>query len=235
MTTNGLVLEKKLPRLVSAGLNMLNISLDTLQPLRFTLITRRLGWENVMASIQKALDLNIQPLKINCVVMRGVNDDEIPQFVEWTRKIPIQIRFIEYMPFEGNTWSDKKFIGYTEMIEIIKKSGYNVVKQMDGLNDTSKTYSVPGFTGSLGFISSMSEHFCSSCNRLRLMADGALKVCLFGQTEVSLRDKIRDGATDEELRSLIEMAVQRKKPSHDGMYEIDKKKKLNRPMILIGG
>jgi cyclic pyranopterin phosphate synthase len=235
MTTNGLVLEKKLPRLVSAGLNMLNISLDTLQPLRFTLITRRLGWENVMASIHKSLELNIQPLKVNCVIMRGINDDEIPSFVEWTRKTPIQIRFIEYMPFDGNTWSDKKFMSYTEMIEIIQKAGYDVVKQIDGLNDTSKTYRVPGFSGSLGFISSMSEHFCDTCNRLRLMADGALKVCLFGQTEVSLKDKLRDGATDEELRSVIEMAVKRKKPSHDGMYEIDKKKKLNRPMILIGG
>jgi len=167
--------------------------------------------------------------------MRGVNDDEIPQFVEWTRETPIQVRFIEYMPFEGNTWSDKKFMSYTEMIEKIRSAGYEVVRAVDGPNETSKTYRVPGFKGSLGFITSMSEHFCSTCNRLRLMADGALKVCLFGQTEVSLRDKLRNGATDKELRTFIQMAIQRKKPSHDGMYEIDKQKKLNRPMILIGG
>jgi len=220
MTTNGLVLEKKLPRLVAACLNMVNISLDTLDPMRFTLITRRLGWENVMGSINKAIELGINPVKVNCVVMRGVNDDELPKFVEWTRKNPIQVRFIEYMPFEGNTWSDKKFMPYTEMIEKIKMSGYPLDRYPNGRNDTSKTYGVEGFVGSVGFITSMSEHFCSTCNRLRLMADGALKVCLFGQTEVSLRDKIRSGCNDEELCTFIEMAVKRKKPSHDGMYEI---------------
>jgi len=167
--------------------------------------------------------------------MRGINDDELHKFVEWTRKNPIQVRFIEYMPFEGNTWSDKKFMSYTDMIEKIKIMGYHLERRPDGRNDTSKTYEVSGFVGSVGFITSMSDHFCSTCNRLRLMADGALKVCLFGQTEVSLRDKIRSGCDDEELRTFVEMAVQRKKPSHDGMYEIDKHKKLNRPMILIGG
>jgi cyclic pyranopterin phosphate synthase len=238
MTTNGLVLERKLPRLVAAGLNVLNISLDTMDPLRFTLITRRLGFENVMASINKALEFGIHPLKVNCVVMRGVNDDEILQFVEWTRNTPIQVRFIEYMPFEGNTWSDKKFMSYTEMIDIIKKAGYTITKDEQKAGETSKNYVLPGHLGSVGFITSMSDHFCSTCNRLRLMADGALKVCLFGENEVSLRDKIREGATDDDLRAFIGMAVQRKKEAHggsDGMYEIDKNKKLNRPMILIGG
>jgi len=235
MTTNGLVLEKKLPRLVAAGLNMINISLDTLDSMRFTLITRRLGWENVMGSIIKAIQLGINPVKVNCVVMRGVNDEELPQFVEWTRHQPIQVRFIEYMPFEGNTWSDKKFLSYTEMIEKIRSAGYPLDKKPDGPNDTSKAYGVDGFVGSVGFITSMSDNFCSTCNRLRLMADGALKVCLFGEAEVSLRDQMRSGCTDNELAKVIEMAVQRKKPSHDGMYEIDKQKQFNRPMILIGG
>jgi len=214
---------------------MINISLDTLDPMRFTLITRRLGWENVMASINKSLQLGITPLKVNCVVMRGVNDDELPKFVEWTRQQSIQVRFIEYMPFEGNTWSDKKFLSYTDMIKIIRDAGYPLDRRADGPNDTSKTYGVDGFVGSVGFITSMSDHFCASCNRLRLMADGALKVCLFGQTEISLRDQIRSGCDDDALYKLVELAVQRKKPSHDGMYEIDKHKKLNRPMMLIGG
>uniref|UniRef100_A0A6B2L8C0 GTP 3',8-cyclase n=1 Tax=Arcella intermedia TaxID=1963864 RepID=A0A6B2L8C0_9EUKA len=235
MTTNGLVLEKKLPDLMKFGLNMLNVSLDTLDPLRFTLITRRLGWENVMASINKAIQLGISPIKVNCVVIRGVNDDELLKFVEWTKTTPIQVRFIEYMPFEGNAWSGRKFLPYTEMIDTIQKGGYVLRRQTCAANETSKNYMVEGHAGSVGFITSMSEHFCSTCNRLRLMADGALKVCLFGQTEVSLRDKIRAGATDEQLYEVIEMAVKKKKPSHDGMHVLDKNKGLNRPMILIGG
>jgi len=129
-------------------------------------------------------------------------------------------------------------MSYTEMIDIIEKAGYTITKEEQKGGETSKNYVLPGHLGSVGFITSMSDHFCSTCNRLRLMADGALKVCLFGENEVSLRDKIREGATDDDLRAFIGMAVQRKKEAHggsDGMYGIDKNKKLNRPMILIGG
>jgi len=182
-----------------------------------------------------ALDLGYNPVKVNCVVMRGLNDDELPAFVKWTKDVPIQIRFIEYMPFDGNTWSNKLFMPYTEMIEKIRGQGFPLDRVQGGPNDTSKTYKVDGYVGSVGFISSMSDHFCGTCNRLRLMADGSLKVCLFGQSEVSLRDMLRDGADDKRVSEVIAMAVQRKNPSHDGMFEIDKQKKLNRPMILIGG
>jgi len=121
------------------------------------------------------------------------------------------------------------------MITKIREAGFPIERKIDEKNATSKTYSAPGFVGNIGFISSMSEHFCGSCNRLRLMADGALKVCLFGQNEVSLRDCIRNGCTDEELTNIISIAVKKKKPSHDGMYQIDETKRLNRPMVKIGG
>eukprot|EP01127_Copromyxa_protea_P019238 TRINITY_DN6195_c0_g1_i2.p1 TRINITY_DN6195_c0_g1~~TRINITY_DN6195_c0_g1_i2.p1 ORF type:complete len:381 (+),score=38.52 TRINITY_DN6195_c0_g1_i2:32-1174(+) len=235
LTTNGIVLPRKLPKLVHAGLNAVNISLDTMDPFKFQIITRRLGFEQVLKSIDLALEHGIPLVKVNCVVQRGVNDMEIADFVAWTRDKPIQVRFIEYMPFDGNTWSDKKFMSYTEMIEKIRANGFPLDKVPDGPNETSKTYKVDGFKGSVGFITSMSENFCSSCNRIRMMADGALKVCLFGPNEVSLRDLMRSGASDDELRHWISIAVKRKKPSHSGMYELDKDKKLNRPMILIGG
>ncbi len=233
MTTNGLLIPKKLPALHAAGVNLLNISLDTLQADRFATITRREGFEVVLRAIDMAIEYGYQPVKVNCVVMRGFNDDELVDFVTLTQTKPIEVRFIEYMPFEGNGWQDDRLMPYTEMIERIVERHPGLARQDDGPHETSKTYRVPGYAGSVGFITSMSEHFCGGCNRLRITADGNLKVCLFGNAEVSLRDVIRAGATDEELAAVIEAAVLRKKAAHAGMYNIAAGE--NRPMILIGG
>jgi cyclic pyranopterin phosphate synthase len=233
MTTNGLLLAKKLPDLHAAGLNLLNISLDTLRPDRFAHITRREGFDLVLQAIESALTFGYRPVKVNCVVMRGFNDDELADFVDLTRDRPIEVRFIEYMPFAGNGWQDDRFMPYTEMSERIVARHPALERVADGPNETSKTYHVPGYAGSVGFITSMSENFCGGCNRLRITADGNLKVCLFGNAEVSLRDAMRAGATDDDLRVLIAAAVQRKKAAHAGMYAIAEAE--NRPMILIGG
>ncbi|MEZ4701986.1 MAG: GTP 3',8-cyclase MoaA [Rhodothermales bacterium] len=233
MTTNGLLLPKKLPALHAAGVNLLNISLDTLREDRFATITRREGFELVMRAIDMAIEYGYRPVKINCVVLRGFNDDELADFVTLTREKPIEVRFIEYMPFEGNGWKDDRFMAYTEMIERIEAEHPGLARQEDGPNETSKTYRVPGYAGSVGFITSMSENFCGGCNRLRITADGNLKVCLFGNAEVSLRDAMRAGASDATMREIVEAAVQRKKAAHAGMYNIAAGE--NRPMILIGG
>ena len=233
LTTNGLLLPKKLDRLKSFGVNLLNISLDTLSADKFTEITRRPGFELVLNAIDMAIDRGYTPLKVNCVVIKGFNDDELGSFVSWTKDKPIEVRFIEYMPFDGNNWLDGGFMPYTDMIERIEEDHSRLVRLKDGPNDTSKTYQVPGYQGRVGFITSMSEHFCGSCNRLRLTADGNLKVCLFGNAEVSLRDAMRIGASDDEIKELIDAAVKRKKARHAGMYNIAKSE--NRPMILIGG
>lgn len=186
-----------------------------------------------MNGIEKALELDYSPVKINCVVMNGLNDDEICDFVRLTENKNIEIRFIEYMPFDGNKWNYEKFISYREMLDKIQKEFSILEKLQDHPNDTSKSFRVPGFVGSIGFITSMSEHFCGTCNRLRITADGNLKVCLFGDSEVSLRDAIRNGSSDESLLEIIGAAVNRKKKQHAGMFNIVKQK--NRPMILIGG
>lgn len=233
LTTNGLLLKRRLADLQNAGLTHLNVSLDTLIPQKFELITRRRGWERVMDGIDLALDLGFSPVKVNCVIMRGKNEEELTNFVELTRHKDIDIRFIEYMPFDGNKWVDKKMVSYTEMLENIAQVHPNLVKINDKANDTSKAYKVPGFVGQIGFITSMSENFCGTCNRLRITADGNLKVCLFGASEVSLRDSMRGGSTDEELLEVIGAAVGRKKRQHAGMQNLAKLK--NRPMILIGG
>jgi len=235
ITTNGITLARKLPRLQKAGVNLLNISLDTLDPAKFVLITRRQGWEKVMESINIAVQSGFDPVKVNCVVMRGVNDDELVNFVELTRNSPISVRFIEYMPFGGNKWTDTKFVPYSEMVATIQKhfTSFRKSTVQDGPNETAVKYEVPGFRGTVGFITSMSDHFCGTCNRLRITADGNLKVCLFGREEVSLRDAMRAGATDDQLLEIIRAAVLKKKPSHGGMYTIAQSE--NRPMILIGG
>ncbi len=233
ITTNGLLLRKKLPMLVEAGVSQINLSLDTLRENRFKEITLRDGFSLVMNSIQQSLDAGIRSLKINCVMMRGVNDDELVDFVILTKDLPIEVRFIEYMPFSGNGWKTDLFMPYTEMIEIIESELPSLKRNDDGPNGTSKTYSMPGHAGRVGFITSMSENFCSGCNRIRITADGALKVCLFGNTEVSLRDLMRKGASDEELVAAIDQAINRKAAKHAGMINLTTME--NRPMILIGG
>jgi len=234
MTTNGITLTHKLATLISAGLNSINISLDTLDPLKFELITRRKGHNRVLQGMEASLESrSLEAVKINCVVMRNINDNELCDFVSLTRHKPIHVRFIEYMPFDGNRWTDVKFVSYKQMLDTIKEKYPSIERQEDQPSETSKNYRVPGFQGKFGFISSMSDHFCHTCNRLRLTADGNLKVCLFGANEVSLRDAIRRGYTEQQLRLLIGAAVQRKKARHAGMFEIAKSK--NRPMITIGG
>jgi len=233
MTTNGITLGRKLPALKEAGLNNLNVSLDTLVPPKFEFITRRKGWERVMDSLEKAMELGYSPVKVNSVIMRGFNEEEVCDFVALTEHKDLDVRFIEYMPFDGNKWNHNKMVSYEEMIREIKQRWPDFERLQDSPNDTSKAWRVPGFKGQVGFITSMSEHFCGTCNRLRITADGNLKVCLFGNAEVSLRDALREGKSPDELKELIGAAIKRKKKQHAGMFQIAKMK--NRPMILIGG
>ncbi|KAK2062664.1 molybdenum cofactor biosynthesis protein A [Colletotrichum caudatum] len=195
LTTNGLSLHRKLDSMVEAGLTGVNLSLDTLDPHMFRVMTRRNGFDAVKKSINRILELNRHgagiKFKINCVVMRGRNDAEIVPFVDMTRDTDVEVRFIEYMPFDGNKWNKGKMLGYAEMLDVIRARHPTLAKVQDHKNDTSKTWHVPGFAGRIGFITSMTHNFCGTCNRLRITSDGNLKVCLFGNTEVSLRDILR--------------------------------------------
>lgn len=267
LTTNGISLHRKLAGMVEAGLTGVNISLDTLDPLQFPILTRRNGFEAVMRSIDRVKDMNRAgagiKLKINIVAMRGVNDDQILPFVAMTETEDLEVRFIEYMPFGGNKWSQKKMLPYEKIRETIQGKWPTFERMRDEKNAVSKTWKVPGFVGRVGFITSMTEDFCGTCNRLRITSDGNLKVCLHGNTEVSLRDLLRaegegqpmDEAAFEAIRQLelqrrgngdegwitkerqlldvIGAAVKRKKAKHAGMGELEKME--NRPMILIGG
>ncbi|KAI1078410.1 molybdenum cofactor biosynthesis prote [Whalleya microplaca] len=203
LTTNGLALHRKLESMVEAGLTGVNLSLDTLDPWQFQIMTRRKGFDAVMKSIERVLELNSHgagiKLKINAVVMRGINDREIIPFVEMTREKDIEVRFIEYMPFDGNKWNKGKMFSYSEMLDLIREKHPSLEKVQDHKNDTSKTYKIPGFMGKIGFITSMTHNFCGTCNRLRITSDGNLKVCLFGNAEVSLRDILRESNGGEPI------------------------------------
>ncbi|KAI0115982.1 molybdenum cofactor biosynthesis protein 1 B [Nemania sp. FL0031] len=203
LTTNGLALHRKLESMVETGLTGVNLSLDTLDPWQFQIMTRRKGFDAVMKSVERVLELNKHgagvKLKINCVVMRGINDREILSFVEMTREKDIEVRFIEYMPFDGNKWNEGKMFSYSEMLDLIREQHPSLERVQGHKNDTSKTYKIPGFIGSLGFITSMTHNFCGTCNRLRITSDGNLKVCLFGNAEVSLRDILRQSNNGEPI------------------------------------
>ncbi|CAD0086072.1 unnamed protein product [Aureobasidium mustum] len=176
LTTNAISLHRKLDKMVEAGLTGVNISLDTLDPFQFQILTRRKGYDAVMKSIDRVLEMN----KLGA----GVK-------LKMGREKDIEVRFIEYMPFGGNKWSERKMLTYQEMLDTIREK-YPALRSVKGhLNDTSKTYEIPGFVGKIGFITSMTHNFCGTCNRLRITSDGSLKVCLHGNTEVSLRDLLR--------------------------------------------
>ena len=209
LTTNGIALHRKLDGMAESGLTGVNLSLDTLDPFQFQIMTRRKGFDAVMRSIERILEMNRLgagiKLKINCVVMRGINEGEIIPFVEMGREKDVEVRFIEYMPFDGNKWSAKKMLSYKEMLVMIREKYPTLQKVQDHENDTSKTFKIPGFAGQIGFITSMTHNFCGSCNRLRITSDGNLKVCLFGNAEVSLRDLLRK---DNEGQPIDEEAME---------------------------
>jgi len=243
LTTNGILLNRLGLSLRQAGVNCLNISLDTLDSTRFEQITKRPGHSKVVSGIANCLNLGFDKIKINCVVKRGVNDDELPAFVQWTKTAPIEVRFLEYMPFGLNGWQLDSVVSYAEMVAMIKRS-FPEFREMTTMDDeeadpnpTAKIWHVPGFKGRIGFITAMTDEFCGTCNRLRLTADGNVKACLFGEEEVSLRDAIRKpGSTSDDLVEVIAKAVQGKKEKlggYDSPQAIAEGK--NRPMILIGG
>ncbi|KAF7545496.1 hypothetical protein G7Z17_g9137 [Cylindrodendrum hubeiense] len=203
ITTNGISLHRKLDSMVEAGLTGVNLSLDTLDPWQFQIMTRRKGFDAVQKSIDRISELNRLgagvKLKINCVVMRGVNDREVLPFVDMTQDKDIEVRFIEYMPFDGNKWNQGKMFSYSEMLDLIRTKYPTLQRVQDHKNNTSKTWHIPGFTGRIGFITSMTHNFCGTCNRLRITSDGNLKVCLFGNAEVSLRDILRKSNDGEPI------------------------------------
>ena len=235
MTTNGTRIAEMLPVLKEAGIKTVNISLDTLQPDKFMLITRRDVFHQVRSNIELLLQEKFI-VKVNVVVMKGLNDGEIRDFIEWTRHNPIQVRFIEFMPFSGNKWTSNKMFSYHEILDEIGKD-FSVFPVKGAPHDTAKGFMVPGHEGSFAIISTMTAPFCSTCNRMRLTADGKLKNCLFSDGETDLLTALRN---QEDVLPLIRASIRSKKKELGGQMvpnfeELDANAINNRSMITIGG
>jgi len=234
MTTNGVLLREKAHTLKDAGLTNLNVSLDTLQPERFVKIAGRDLFYRVIEGIESALSAGFSPLKINTVVMGGINDDEVLDFVELARDKPINVRFIEYMPFKSNGWRSGTFVPSSALkAKIAKRYKLILCRQNGKGSPIAEDYGIAGFIGKVSFISPMSEPFCDGCNRLRLTADGFIKPCLFMPTKLNVRDALRAGATDEKIAQIIRDALSLKWEEHPQMDALAKLE--NESMVEVGG
>jgi cyclic pyranopterin phosphate synthase len=235
LTTNGTRLHEFVDVLEKANISSLNISLDTLQSDRFELITRRNQFATVMSNIKLLLSKNFH-VKVNVVVMKGLNEDEICDFIAWTKDTPVHVRFIEFMPFHGNRWSSNKVVTLREILEIVEAQ-YSVMSLKDEKHATAKKFMVPGHAGSFAVISTMSANFCGDCNRIRLTADGKMKNCLFSKEETDLLAALRN---DQPILPLIENSLAGKAKELGGQFTADftnleESSIHNRSMITIGG
>lgn len=235
ITTNGTRLHEYVDVLQKANISSLNISLDTLQPEKFQLITRRDQFKTVYDNIQLMISKNFH-VKINVVVMKGLNDVEINNFIEWTKDTPVHVRFIEFMPFSGNRWTSNKVFTLQQILKVIEEK-YSYTPLKNKKNDTAKKYMVPGHAGTFAIISTMSENFCGDCNRMRLTADGKMKNCLFSNEETDLLSAFRSG---EDVVPLIHQNIYAKAKELGGQFTADfehlhAEDIHNRSMITIGG
>lgn len=228
LTTNGSLLEEYAPLLKEAGVTRINISLDTLRRERFIQLTGQDKLAQVLAGIKKAQEVGLTPVKLNMVVMKGFNADEIVDVAKLAIDHPYQIRFIEYMPFQP----EKNYLFTAEeMKQQLVDAGFTTLIPQLGGTCPAKIYNMPDSQGSIGFITPVSQHFCSSCNRIRLTPDGYLKPCLLSNHEYPLREALRAGMSDDELLERIKYIVWNKPVQHD----LAKGKKSERGMSRIGG
>jgi cyclic pyranopterin phosphate synthase len=215
LSTNGLLLAPLAAELRSAGLRRVNISLDTLRAERFAAIARRPGLERVLAGIDAALAAGLAPVKINCVVMRGQNDDELGAFAELTRDRAVFVRFIEVMPvLENVALAQASYLSAAAMLAAIGVGGDLIPVAGPGGNGPARYFAFPGAAGAVGVISPLSHDYCQTCNRVRLSADGRLRLCLFGDNDIDLRSAVRSGASRAELAAIFSGAMYVKPERH---------------------
>lgn len=234
LTTNGVLLKEFAGRLRDCGICRINVSMDTLRADRFRRITRRDMFDRVWEGIEAAESLGMHPIKINVVAIRGVNDDEVLDFARLTYHKPYHVRFIEIMPVGGDgSWHPDRFLSLDEIFDRIAVLGPLTPVVSGAMAGPAKCYALPGARGEIGLIGALSHHFCDTCNRLRLTADGYLKGCLFSDRETDMRTPLRQERGDSYLLDLIRRTILNK-PKHHGLA-FDQPRKCVRPMNRIGG
>lgn len=237
LTTNGLLVHQFLDTFKQAKIETINVSLDTLIKKKYQQITRRNLFDTVLENVDLLLAEGFR-VKINVVLMKGFNQDEIVDFIGLTEHKNVQIRFIEFMPFSGNAWDKSKLVTYSEIVNEVAAAFPNQIERItDAPNDTAKNFKIVGYEGSFAIISSVTNPFCSTCNRIRLTADGKLKNCLFSDSETSLLDALRAG---ESILPLIQQNLLAKKAVRSGLdsdlkFQDPDAFSKNRSMIAIGG
>lgn len=235
LTTNGTGIKEFIPVFKQAEIKSINVSLDTLNKEKFFAITRRDAFEKVRSNIELLIADGFH-VKVNVVVMRGINDNEIPDFVAWTKEQPLHVRFIEFMPFDRNQWNNKKVFSYQEILDSVA-SVCSFIKMKDDANATAKKFKPYNHIGTFAIISTMSAPFCTTCNRMRLTADGKMKNCLFSKTEVDLLSALRNGTN---IEPLVKQCLADKAEALGGQFsgdyhQVDASTIANRSMINIGG
>jgi len=236
ITTNAVLVDKYIDVFKQAGIKSVNVSLDSLNENSFNNISRRNYFKRIVKNISLLISQSFY-VKINVVVIKDVNEHEIPQFIEWSRKSKVYIRFIEFMPFDGNNWQIEKNVSFKKILEIAYNYfGKNEIYKIKGnFNDTSRNFKLKNSLGNFGIISSVTNPFCDSCNRIRLTADGKIKNCLFSNNETDLLTALRK---KKDIKALITESILNKKKSRGGTINFDKnymKNVKNRSMTTIGG
>lgn len=238
LTTNGVIIDRFIDDLKKYNLNGINLSLDSLQAEKFREITRRDNFTQVWDNLHLLVSEGFK-VKVNAVLMKDVNDNEIIDFIELTKDLPVSVRFIEFMPFDGNKWNIDKTVSYAEIMDKVRDhfTEDQLERLQDAPNDTSKNYKIKNYKGSFGIISSVTNPFCDSCNRIRLTANGRIKNCLFSSSETDLLQALRAG---EAIEPLIAKAMRSKFKVRGGMDTLEKLQQpelhgKNRSMITIGG
>ncbi|MBW1974811.1 MAG: GTP 3',8-cyclase MoaA [Deltaproteobacteria bacterium] len=234
LTTNGVLLAPFANQLYDAGIHRINVSLDTLKPDRFARITRRDLFHRVWNGIMEAHRCGFYPVKINVVAMKGINDDEIEDLAALTFEYPFHVRFIEFMPFSPEDKWTSHFISADEIYSRLRKLGKLLPTVSKNSNGPARYFQFLGAPGKIGIISPISHHFCATCNRLRLTADGMLRTCLFSVEEIDFKTILRTNEDDSFLAKQIIKALQNKPAKHSLNREIFKKC-IGRPMVKIGG
>ncbi len=231
ITTNGILLDRFYDLFEEIGLKDINISLDTLDKTKSVFITKRDYYDRILANINTGLERGFN-IKLNVVLIKGVNDAEINDFIELTKDKNLAVKFIEFMPFHENQWDVSKCVSEQDILTIVGKK-YAIQKLKDPEHSTSSNYQARGFSGKFGIISTVTNPFCSGCNRLRLTANGQMKNCLFARSETDLLTPLRAG---EDVSELILNSIKNKKFSRDGMETFTSDQyEQNRAMISIGG
>lgn len=235
LTTNGVILKEFAAPLKGAGLNRVNVSLDSLNRERFTKVTRGDKLDAVLEGLDEAERVGLRPVKINMVVIKGFNDDEILDFARISVTKPFHVRFIEYMPFNTEEgWDRDKCISAENIRDLIaKEMDLEAIEESHAGAGPARQFKIKGALGELGFISPVTQHFCGECNRLRLTADGKIRACLFSDTEIDLKAALRDGSDDKVIEDLLFRAVMEKPAGHHINENIFKK--CAKTMSLIGG